>query len=111
MVMRSDVGFTFTATLNGALGGTPATELVATTEKLSTMGVASGGTLGVVKVCIEPSPAPAISVMPAGAVQVKVRVPPFGSTPVALSVTMEVASPTTGFGVALADTPGGVFGG
>src|SRR6266849_6391533 len=38
-------------------------------------------------------------------------VPPFGSTPVALSVTMEVPSPMAGFGLALAETPGGEFGG
>src|SRR5690242_18205989 len=46
--------------------------------------------------------------MPAGAVHVKVSVPPFGSTPVAFNVTDEVPSPVTGLGVAVALTEGGV---
>ena len=38
-------------------------------------------------------------------------VPPFGSTPVAFNVMMDVPSPIAGFGLALADTPGAVSGG
>ena len=38
-------------------------------------------------------------------------VPPFGSTPEAFSVMMDVPSPNAGFGLALAEIPGAEFGG
>src|SRR5437660_6543611 len=107
MVIKSDDGFT--VTLTGAMvGAIPATELVAVTVNVNTCGAASGGTFGAAKVCTEPLTAPGLSVMPAGAVQVNVSLPPFGSTPVAFNVTIDVPSPVTGFGVAVALTAGGV---
>src|ERR1041384_3435084 len=113
MVMLSAVGLTVTVTVTGVLAGTPAIELVATTEKFSTRGVVSGGTFGAMNVCVEPSPAVGVRVTgsPLVCVQVKVSVPPFGSTPLAARVTVLAPSPTTGFGFAFAVTPGGVLGG
>src|SRR5947209_13064029 len=113
MVMASTVGFTCTVTVAGALAGAPAAELVATTLKVSTGGAARAGTLGATKVCVEPSAAVAVNATagPAVWVQVKVRVPLFGSTPVAVRVMREAPSPGAGFGVALAVTPGADPGG
>src|SRR5438270_13943988 len=107
MVIKSDDGFT--VTLTGAVVGViPVTELVAVTVNVITCGAASGGTFGATKVCTEPLTAPGLSVMPAGAVQVNVSLPAFGSTRVAVSVTIDVPSPVTGFGVAEALTERGV---
>ena|SRR5450432_214974 len=61
-----------------------ATLLVAVTVKVRGSGALSGGRVGAVKVWIEPSAAAGTRITPAGAVQVKVSVPPAGSIPVAV---------------------------
>jgi hypothetical protein len=107
MVITSADGLTVTLTV-AVVDAIPTTELFAVTVKLNTCGAAPAGIFGAVKVCTEPFAAPDFSVMPAGAVQVNVRLPPFGSTPVAFKVTIDAPSPVTGFGVAVALTDGGV---
>src|SRR6185437_4187632 len=76
----------------------PLTELVAVTLKLSCSGAVSSGGVGAVKVTLtEPSPFTVceLRVIPAGGVKLKVRLPPAGSTPRAVSVT--TVPPVTGF--------------
>jgi len=66
--------------------------------------------MGAMKVCTEPSGAAGVRMIPAGAVQLKVRTPLEGSTALAVSVTS--APPTTLLaGDELAETTGGVPGG
>jgi hypothetical protein len=94
------------------LVGIAGIELVAVTENVSDCGATRAGTVGAVKVWIEPSAAPGVRTTagPAVCVQVKVSVPPLGSTPVAVRVTAEALG--TGLaGAELAKTDGAVPGG
>src|SRR3954468_10047080 len=105
--MMSTCGFTTTVTVTGALVK-PLAALVAVTENVSDIGAVSCGTIGAVKVCTEPSGDAGIRMIPAGAVQLKVRAPLAGSTALAFSVT--AAPLATGLPEAEAVTVGGVFG-
>jgi len=107
--MMSACGLTITVTLTGALVR-PLAALVAVTEKVRDSGDVSSGTMGAMKVCTEPSGAAGVRMIPAGAVQLKVRTPLAGSTALAVSVTS--APPATLLaGDELAETTGGVPGG
>ncbi len=88
----SVTGATDTVTVRGALTAFGATLLVAVTVKVNTWFAVKTGTTGAVKVCSEPSGAAGVKATGAPPVwtQLKVRVPPEGSTPVALSVTGEL---------------------
>src|SRR5262249_48848779 len=88
----------------------PTASLCAVTVKTSEVGPANVGTMGAVKVCTEPSAAAGVRMIPAGATQVKVTLPPAGE--IAVAVRGTAAPLATGFaGAELAVTAIGVFAG
>src|ERR1700722_2673255 len=108
MITLSLTGLTATLTVDEPLS--PEATLLALAVKMNDCVPESVGTLGVLKVCTDPSAAPLVRVMPAGAVHVNVTGPPAGSTAAAVRVTSAPLA-TLFAGEELAVTAGGVLGG